>query len=150
MSRFATGVTVVTATDQGGTMHGITVSSFSAVSLDPPLVLFSIGRSSSRFGVFSSCTRFIVNVLGDGQKKVSKDFSERRSWQWGGCAFTVVEDVPVIDGVIAYFYCAMHHLYDGGDHKIVVGRVLGCRTLTDANPLLYYCREYWRLDNRVT
>ncbi|MGN7678365.1 MAG: flavin reductase family protein [Anaplasma sp.] len=150
MGRFATGVTVVTTTDQGGAMHGITVGSFNAVSLDPPLVLFSIGESSSRFGVFSSCTRFIVNVLSDGQKKVSKDFSERKGEQWEDRVFTVVEDVPVIDGVIAYFYCAMHHLYDGGDHKIVVGRVLDCKTLTDANPLLYYRREYWKLGGRVT
>ncbi|MCU7611498.1 flavin reductase family protein [Anaplasma capra] len=146
MGRFATGVTVVTTVDCHGVMHGVTVSSFNSVSLNPPLVLFSIEKSSSRFGAFSSCARFIVNILGESQADISADFANRSRHHWENHDFVTVDGMPVIGGAITYLHCAMHHLYDGGDHKIVVGEVLDCKALTDEGPLLYYRGEYCALN----
>ncbi|QJC27378.1 p-hydroxyphenylacetate 3-hydroxylase, reductase component [Anaplasma platys] len=143
VGRFVTGVTVVTTTDTSGGRCGITVSSFNSVSLDPPLVLFSVQRTASRFQTFTSCSGFVVNILGDKQKDVSQDFADRSAEHWEKHSFTVHSGIPVVCGALAYFRCALYNVYDGGDHKIVVGRVLDCDILEDTSPLLYYRGKYW-------
>ena len=149
MGRFATGVTVVTSTDDAGVMHGVTVSSFNSVSLAPPLVLFSIQKASSRFHAFSRCSRFVVNVLSDSQREVSQDFAYRSEGHWDSHDFIILYDIPIICGSLAYFYCSLYNVYDGGDHEIVVGRVLDCANLEDDEPLLYYRGKYWTIDKEL-
>ncbi|EOA63109.1 flavin reductase like domain protein [Anaplasma phagocytophilum str. CRT53-1] len=149
MGRFATGVTVVTTVDSSGAQHGVTVSSFNSVSLDPPLVLFSIQKSSSRFAAFSQCTEFVVNILSDAQKDVSQDFACNLVENWDSHDYIKLSGIPVICGSIAYFHCALYRLYDGGDHKIVVGRVLDCATLEDDDPLLHYRGSYWSINHEL-
>lgn len=149
MGRFVTGITVVTTVDAAGDKCGITVSSFNSVSLDPPLVLFSVQKTASRFQAFSSCPEFIVNILSDTQKNVSQDFAERSSEHWERHRFTVISGMPVICGALAYLHCSSYNVYDGGDHKIVVGRVLNCNVLGDGGPLVHYRGRYWAMGEEL-
>ncbi|MDB1135229.1 flavin reductase family protein [Candidatus Anaplasma sp. TIGMIC] len=149
MGRFATGVTVVTAVDSAGKKYGLTVNSFNSVSLDPPLILFSLQKSASRFSAFSQCAEFVVNVLSDRQKNVSDDFACRSEDHWDKHDFVKLSELPVICGAIAYFHCSQYRMYDGGDHEIVVGLVLDCATLEDDDPLLYFRGKYWSIDREL-
>jgi flavin reductase (DIM6/NTAB) family NADH-FMN oxidoreductase RutF len=122
LGRFATGVTVVTAMGPDGPT-GFTANSFAAVSLDPPLVLWSPARASSRFPVYEAATEFAIHVLSDDQGDLSTRFHR------GGAGFVgldhemTAEGVPVIPGTLARFDCARHAVHDGGDHLVILGRV---------------------------
>ncbi|WDM85034.1 flavin reductase family protein [Ehrlichia sp. JZT12] len=143
LSEFVTGITVVTTVSQDGNKYGITVNSFNSVSLVPPMVLFSIEKSASRFEVFNSCSKFIVNILSDKQKSISQDFAKCNIQNWEDFSCNIIDGIPVIDGAISYIYCAKKHVYDGGDHKIIVGQVIHCSKLNnDGNPLVYYRGKY--------
>lgn len=149
VGRFSTGVTVVTTVDATGGKCGITVSSFNSVSLEPPLVLFSVEKTASRFHAFSNCSGFVVNILSDRQKDVSQDFADRNAEHWEKHGYVALAGMPVICGALAYFHCALYNVYDGGDHKIVVGRVLDCDILEDTSPLLHYRGKYWVIGKEV-
>jgi flavin reductase (DIM6/NTAB) family NADH-FMN oxidoreductase RutF len=112
LGTFATGVTVITADGPEGPV-GITANSFSSLSLDPPLVLWSPARSSRRFGVFAGAERFAIHVLAAGQTDIAQHFTRTGDLPEGG-----------LGPVLARFDCARHAVHDGGDHAIVVGRVL--------------------------
>ena len=143
LSEFVTGITIITTVSESGSMHGITVNSFNSVSLVPPMVLFSIEKSASRFEIFHTCSRFIVNILSEKQKDVSKSFAERYVQDWGDFSSSVIDGIPVIDGVMSYIYCTKKHVYDGGDHKIIVGEVIDCSKLNNEDkPLVYYKGKY--------
>jgi flavin reductase (DIM6/NTAB) family NADH-FMN oxidoreductase RutF len=123
LGRFATGVTVVTtATDDGPV--GFTANSFSAVSLNPALVLWSPAKSSSRFAVFSTAPHFAIHVLAADQAALGAQFIK------GGAGFDGLdygsspEGTPLLPQALARFECARHAVHDGGDHVIVIGRVL--------------------------
>ena len=143
LAQFVTGVTVITTVSDSGTMHGITVNSFNSVSLVPPLVLFSIEKSASRFKVFATCTKFVVNILSHKQKDISKSFAECDLQNWEGFQHNIIDDVPVISGCISYIYCMKKYVYDGGDHKIIIGQVINCSKLNNEDsPLVYYRGQY--------
>ncbi|MGN7618548.1 MAG: flavin reductase family protein [Ehrlichia sp.] len=143
LSEFVTGVTVVTTVGRDGVRCGITVNSFNSVSLVPPMVLFSIERSASRFEVFNSCSKFVVNILTDKQKGISQGFAECNMKDWEDFSCNVIEGIPIIDGAMSYIYCVKKHVYDGGDHKIIVGQVIDCSKLNnDGSPLIYYRGKY--------
>ncbi|QGR02639.1 flavin reductase [Ehrlichia ruminantium] len=143
LSEFVTGVTVVTTVSDSGTMHGITVNSFNSVSLVPPMVLFSIEKSASRFKVFAKCTRFIVNVLSHKQKEISRSFAACDLQNWEDFQYNVIDGIPVISGCMSYIYCMKKCMYDGGDHKIIIGQVINCSKLnTQDSPLVYYRGRY--------
>ncbi|MDB5665579.1 flavin reductase family protein [Cypionkella sp.] len=121
---FMTGVTVVTTLDGAGAPIGFTANSFSSVSLDPPLLLVSIAKTSSNYARFVETEHFAINVLAEGQKDVSNTFakpSEDRfssvQWQSGP------HGSPIISGVSAWFDCSLHQVVDAGDHAILIGRV---------------------------
>lgn len=125
LGRFATGVTVVTCRDTGGAAVGITANSFASVSLDPPLVLWSAARASTRFGPFSTAERWAIHVLGEEQHDLARRFTR------GGAGFEGLELVaddddaapPAIAGTLVRFDCRCHARHDGGDHLILVGEV---------------------------
>ncbi|MEQ9695586.1 flavin reductase family protein [Shimia sp. SDUM112013] len=121
---FMTGVTVVTTRDAGGQPVGFTANSFASVSLDPPLVLVCIANTSSNFAIFASATGFAINVLSEGQKEVSNTFARPVEDRF---AEVVWRDgphgAPVLDGVSAWFDCAMHNRVEAGDHLILIGKV---------------------------
>ncbi len=135
LGRFATGVTVVTAMGPDGPA-GFTANSFAAVSLSPPLVLWSPARASQRFALFSAVAEFAIHVLPAHAGDLSARFHR------GGAGFAglphalTAEGVPVIPDVLARFDCTRHAAHDGGDHLIVLGRVR--RALAaDGAPLVF-------------
>ncbi len=138
LGAFATGVTVITTLDKLEQIHGITVNSFNSVSLNPPMILFSIEKKAVRFDIFTSCSNFIVNILSDQQKTISKMFAAR-DINWDKIKYKTEYDMPVLEGVLSYLYCSKKYEYDGGDHKIIVGEVIKAQKIKDNNKsLLYY------------
>ena len=149
LGRFPTGVTVVTAVDRGGELHGVTVGSFSSLSLDPPLVLFSLDKSAICYPAFVECTHFTVNILAEDQSELSTAFASKNDRPWDTIAWRRAEETgaPRLDGCIAYVHCMSGQRHDGGDHDIFVGGVLGLEVdLPDGRPLIHFGGAYRRLD----
>ncbi len=124
LSRFATGVTVVTALDADGGKTGITVSSFNSVSLEPPLILWSVGFESMSFDVFTTTEHFAVHVLAKHQRELSDRFAARDTDKFSRLACSEgLGGVPILPDYAACFECSTEQVYPGGDHKIIIGRV---------------------------
>lgn len=122
-AQFATGVTVVTAASPDGPV-GITVNSFSSLSLDPALVLWAIGKNTRRYRYFGPAQHYAIHVLGAHQKDLCDGFA-KSAHALGEAPHAVnAEGVPVLDGCIARFECVRVAAHDGGDHSILVGQVL--------------------------
>lgn len=123
LGQFATGVTVITAR-AGGALVGVTVNSFSSVSLDPPLILWSAKRSNSSFGAFTAATHFAVNVLSLDQIELSKHFARPSGDKFGGIAWSPgIGGAPLLGGALASFECRRAAEYPGGDHLVILGEV---------------------------
>ncbi len=143
---FATGVTIVTAMTEEGKPIGLTANSFTSVSLDPPLLLVCIATSAGSAAVLDRATRFAVNVLQIGQQPTSNRFAGRGEDRFALTPWEVGEfGTPVLPGSLASFECERHALHDGGDHFILVGRVLKARFEPRRDPLLYFRGKYRRL-----
>jgi flavin reductase (DIM6/NTAB) family NADH-FMN oxidoreductase RutF/DNA-binding MarR family transcriptional regulator len=141
LGEFATGVNVV-CTRVGGTDYGLTSNSFSSVSLDPPLVLWSIRRASQSFPAFAACTHFAVNVLAADQTTLSQRFAKSGHDKFAGVDWRPgIGDAPVIADVAASFECRLADTFDGGDHVILVGHVERYRRF-DRQPLLFAKGRY--------
>lgn len=135
---FATGVAVVTALDPNGEKIGITVNSFNSVSLDPPLVLWSVGEESLSYPAFVAAEHFAVNVLATHQHDVCSRFASKGADKFDGLECTSgVAGIPLLPEYSAVFECRTEHCYDGGDHKIMVGRVLRFED-RKTDPLIFY------------
>ena len=151
LGRFATGVTVVTACAPDGTPVGLTANSFNSVSLDPPLVLWSLARSASTMEVFSHCAHYAVNVLSAAQVAVAQQFAARGIDRFAGVAYTLgAHGVPLLDGALATFECFSRSQHAEGDHVIFVGEVERCRRADAAQPgaphaapLLYHGGKFY-------
>ncbi len=140
LGRFATGVTVVTTLTAEGPL-GITANSFASVSLNPPLVLWSPARKSSRFPAFERAPFFAIHILGAGQRALAERFS-RMGHDFAGIAFAEGQGgTPLIDGCAARFECRHAAGHDGGDHLIVVGEVLRL-VENEGPPLLFHRGAY--------
>ncbi len=138
LSLFATGVSVVTAVDANGNPVGITVSSFNSVSLDPPLVLWSVGRESMSYEAFTSARHFAVHVLGKDEAELCDHFAKRIPDKFNGFELgSGLGGVPILPDFAACFECSTEHVYPGGDHQIVVGRVHRFE-YRDSEPLVIY------------
>ncbi|MEQ8348752.1 MAG: flavin reductase family protein [Sneathiellaceae bacterium] len=146
LGRFATGVTVVSCRSPAGEWLGITANSFNAVSLDPPLVLVSLDRRLQSLPGFLEAGHFGVNVLAACQREVSDRFARRGAEKWQpmqvreGTAGT-----PLLAEALAVFDCARWAVYDGGDHVILVGRVLRLAHRAEDGPLVYFGGAYREL-----
>jgi flavin reductase (DIM6/NTAB) family NADH-FMN oxidoreductase RutF len=139
---FATGVAVVTTLDKNGRKIGITVNSFNSVSLDPPLVLWSIAEESANFQTFVDAEHYVVNVLAIHQRDICERFAARVDDRFAGLDCTAgVAGVPVLPEYSAVFECRTEHRYDGGDHTILVGRVLSFED-RKTDPLIFYRGHY--------
>jgi flavin reductase (DIM6/NTAB) family NADH-FMN oxidoreductase RutF len=142
LGRFATGVCVITTEGPDGPM-GFTANSFASLSLDPPLVLWSPAKSSSRYAIYAAARLYTIHVLGADQDDLSHRFVR------GGAGFdglvheVTAEGVPVIPGALARFDCEQHSSHDGGDHLIVVGRVIRAH-LGTGEPLVFSAGRYGR------
>lgn len=150
MGRFATGVTVVTARDADGAPVGVTVNSFSSVSLVPPLVLFCLDRQAPAFAALTAARFFAVNVLRENQRAVSEAFSGGRRDAWDRVAYESGRGgCPILAGCLANIECTLDRLHGGGDHVILVGRVESIACAGASAPLVYYQGRYSRLDGPI-
>jgi flavin reductase (DIM6/NTAB) family NADH-FMN oxidoreductase RutF len=145
MGNFATGVTIITAIDDEGPA-GVAANSFTSVSLDPPLVLFCVARTSTTWPRIEAARKFAVNILGEHQEELSRLFAQKGADRFGQAEWHVgVGGSPVLHDVLAYIDCEFWAEYDGGDHIIVVGRVLDLGVTHDAGPLVFFRGQYGRL-----
>jgi flavin reductase (DIM6/NTAB) family NADH-FMN oxidoreductase RutF len=125
LGEFATGVAVITAQGQGEDLIGMTMSSFNSVSLDPPLVLFSVDRKANSLPAMLQAKGFAVNILAREQENISNRFAKALSDKWADVKRTVGHaEEPLITGALAHFECEPYANYDGGDHVVFVVRVL--------------------------
>jgi flavin reductase (DIM6/NTAB) family NADH-FMN oxidoreductase RutF len=146
---FPTGVAIVTTRSSDNERVGATVSSFSSVSLDPPLILFSIARSANSFETWQNAQYFAVNILSEDQSATSNRFAKSLTDKWEGVLhLNSSANIPLIAGSNASFECSHFAKYDGGDHLILVGRVTWYTTVgaVTPRPLLFYCGKYRQLD----
>ncbi len=135
---FATGVAVITTTTETGQPIGVTVNSFSSVSLEPPLVLWSLARKAWSLPVFQAARGFAVNILASDQEPVCRAFSRNVEDRFAGVVWTRgLDGLPLIDGAVATLQCQHWARYDGGDHEIFVGEVLDCSN-ADRDPLIFH------------
>ena len=139
LGMFATGVTIVTARSAGGELVGMTANSFNSVSLDPPLVLWSLAHKASSLRTFADATHYAINVLAVEQRALAERFATRGIDRWAGVAHHPgVNGAPVLEGAAAVFECFNRSQYVEGDHTIFVGQVERCAHLRGASPLLYH------------
>lgn len=147
LSCFATGVTVVTTLDARGEKVGITVSSFNSVSLEPPLILWSVGVDSMSYDVFVSAQYFAVHVLALSQHELSDRFAQsgNNKFESLDCG-EGIDGVPILPEFAACLECSTEHVYPGGDHKIIVGRVHRCED-READPLIIHRSRFLRKES---
>ena len=143
LGTFTTGVTIVTCRTEAGPL-GITANSFSSLSLDPPLVLWSPARSSGRFQAFHDAPHFAIHVLADTQAALCDGFA-RAGDIFDGVDWAADDTgVPLMEGCLARFVCTRHAVHDGGDHAIVVGHVRAV-TIGAGAPLVFARGQIARL-----
>ncbi len=148
LSRFASGVTVVTAKDQSGRRHGITVSAFCSVSLEPPLILVCLDKNTGSHFALTETDRFVVNILREDQQHFSDYFASRRDDKFDRFAYRENEHgIPVLKDVLVNLECRRVNAHDAGDHTIYIGAVERAIISDDDdnNPLLYWHGGYRKL-----
>lgn len=144
LGMFATGVTIVTARTDGGELVGLTANSFNSVSLDPPLVLWSLARRSLSMPAFQAGTHYAINVLAAGQHELALRFAAPTGERWNGVSWRPgVAGAPLIEGAVAHFECFNKSRYDEGDHVIFVGQVEHCDHRPGAAPLLFHGGRFY-------
>ena len=142
LGNFATGITVITALNENGEPQGMTANSFSSVSLEPPLVSWCVGRESRLFNLFQKTSHFAVNILTTEQEETSQLFAsptddkfEHIKWHEG------LNGLPLLDDSPCQFQCEIEHRYSGGDHTILIGRVLEFAN-KPMSPLIFHGGQY--------
>ena len=145
LSQFTTGVTIVTASAPDGTPVGMTANSFSSVSLEPPLVLWSVSLQAASQAVFRNCERYLVHVLAADQLELAKRFAtrgaDRFDTQSGTAWSSNGAQPPRLDGCVAWFECANRSQYEEGDHVILIGRV-DAFAVNGGTPLVFHDGRY--------
>jgi flavin reductase (DIM6/NTAB) family NADH-FMN oxidoreductase RutF len=143
---FATGVTVVTCLDDGARPAGLTVNSFTSVSLDPPLLLVCLAKTAVSAPALTKAPFFAINVLQTRQQPASIRFSTRDEDRFGATPWSCGEaGAPILEESLGVFECERFAVYDGGDHHILVGRVVKASFDAALDPLLYFRGRYRRL-----
>jgi flavin reductase (DIM6/NTAB) family NADH-FMN oxidoreductase RutF len=136
---FATGVTIVTARAADGSLIGLTANSFNSVSLEPPLVLWSLAKRAGSLPVFAKGSHYAINILAADQKALAQRFASKELDKYEGVAFTEGSGgAPVLAGVAASFECFNRSQYDEGDHVIFVGQVERCASDAAKSPLIFH------------
>ena len=141
---FATGVTVVTTLNPDtGAPLGVTVSAFSSLSLEPPLVLFCLGNRTSSLDFYRRAKHFAVNVLSETQRDLSMRFASRSENKWAGLVSETWDSgVPILPGCLANLECSMAAVHEGGDHTIFIGQIERLRHQEAGSPLIYFRGSY--------
>lgn len=145
LGHFATGIAVVTALGAGDDAIGMTMTSFNSVSLDPPLVLFSVARSAYSLPAMLAAKSYAINLLDDAQQHISDRFARASSDKWADVDHQPgLHGAPLIKDALAHFECAPYASHDGGDHVIFLARVVRF-SASQGEPLIFYRGRYCRL-----
>jgi flavin reductase (DIM6/NTAB) family NADH-FMN oxidoreductase RutF len=143
--RFATGITIASVLDANGAPHGLTVSSFASVSLDPPLILVCLGHDVSVINHFRASNNFGINVLAESQRHLSDRFARKGHDRFDGLEWqSGTTGVPLLTGVLAAIECRTSQWFTAGDHDIFVGEMVAAR-VADGEPLIYFASRYREL-----
>lgn len=143
LGSFATGITIATTKYIDGSLYGVTVNSFSSVSLRPPLVSFCLDKKAFNYNIFLESEFFTISILAEDQKDISLKFASPSSLNWSEINFEEGKmGSPVISGSIAYIECMKEMVYDAGDHSIFIGKVVTLKKTSDAKPLVYFKGQY--------
>jgi 3-hydroxy-9,10-secoandrosta-1,3,5(10)-triene-9,17-dione monooxygenase reductase component len=143
LGRFASGITVVASVDDDGRPVGLACQSFASLSLDPPLVLVCIGRTSSSWPKVEAAGRFGISILADDQKDVCAALGRRGGDKFAGVEWSLSRNDAVhIDGALAHIDCAVQNVVEAGDHYVVIARVLELTAREDGTPLLYFRSDF--------
>jgi len=144
LGMFATGVTIVTARTFDGALVGLTANSFNSVSLNPPLVLWSLARAAASLPAFSAGSHYAINILSAQQKALAKQFAARDVDRFANVEFVQgVSGAPLLVGAAATFECFNRSRYEEGDHVIFVGEVERCSHRAGASPLLFHGGKFY-------
>jgi flavin reductase (DIM6/NTAB) family NADH-FMN oxidoreductase RutF len=144
LGMFATGVTIVTACTPDGKPVGLTANSFNSVSLDPPLVLWSLSRAAASLPAFSTGSHYAINILAAEQRALAERFAAKGTDRWSGLDYTQgCGGAPLIPGAAATFECFNRSRYEEGDHVIFVGEVERCAWRAGATPLLFHGGRFY-------
>jgi flavin reductase (DIM6/NTAB) family NADH-FMN oxidoreductase RutF len=139
LGTFATGVTIITVRSPDGGLFGLTANSFNSVSLEPPLVLWSLARRANAMPVFAHGTHYAINILAADQMQLAQRFATRDIDRFAGVAWREgAGGAPLLDGAVATFECANRSQYEEGDHVIFVGEVERCTARAGAQPLIFH------------
>jgi len=145
LGHWTSGVAVVATVDRAGTPHGLTASAIASVSLDPPLALVCVERSSDTHDLIRDRGFFTISVLAQDDERVARQFASDESDKFRGVAWhAATSGAPIVDSALAWLDCTVHAQYDGGDHTIFVGLVTAGNA-REAEPLAYYRGGYHRL-----
>jgi flavin reductase (DIM6/NTAB) family NADH-FMN oxidoreductase RutF len=153
LGQFPTGVVVATARTEAGALVGMTMSSFNSVSLDPPLILFSVHRQAHSFALWQTVKRYAINVLNQDQEQVSNQFARPGADKWEGLTpLTGDSGVPMLPNAAVVFECESYARHDGGDHEIFIGRVTALHEhpLNRGKPLVFFEGRYRQLASPAT
>lgn len=144
LSRFCSGVTVMSFFDDEKKPYGLTVSSFASVSLSPPLVLFCIDKNASIYKAFEKTDGFCVNILSESQQQISQIFASPATASWNDVPHFINNEhaCPVLHNTLASFACTKHTTHDAGDHTIIIGKVALAHHMSDEKPLGYFKGGY--------
>lgn len=146
LGRFATGVCVITTVTDAGQPVGMTANSFSSVSLDPPLVLWSLQNNSDVYDAFSSPRFFAVNILASEHESHSNQYAKKGEHELDAGHYHLGKHgSPIIHNALVSFECELEVTHDGGDHLIIVGRVKDLHERPDGEPLLFFSGGYHKL-----
>ena len=144
LGKFATGITVVTCCAADGRACGITANSFSSVSLEPPLVLWNIAKSSNSLQAYLDASHFAIHILDDQQEAVSRHFAQTDHKSFDNIDYRISDDrVPILSGGLARLDCRTERVIDAGDHHIIIGEVIK-HEARDGAPLVYFNGKYAR------
>ena len=146
LSHFATGIAVVTRRDDARRPHAITVNAFTSVSLDPPLILYCLGKSAFNFDVFAKPKAFAVNILSADDEALSDRFACEDEDGFPDLDVSeLATGSPILAGCLAVLDCETEAIYEAGDHLIIVGRVKALDLRSESEPLIYFRSCYRRL-----
>lgn len=150
MSKFTTGIAIVTTLDTEQKPFGLTINAFSSLSLDPPMILFCLAKKTRFYSYLSNQSYFTINILADNQKDLSIHFAKPFFGdQWDNIDFELGQNnCPQLKNTLGIIECEKGAIYDGGDHDIILGKVLVLKS-TDVQPLLYFSGRYCALESEI-
>jgi len=149
-SSFATGVTVITCLDSEKNAHGITISSFNTVSLEPPLILWSLKKHSHLMPSFEVGNKQLIHVLARSQEEIAMHFATVKENQFVSISHQITASgLTQIEGCAAYFECETVSVHTGGDHNIIVAKVLNLKHDSESRPLIFAHSKFMGLDSSL-